>query len=66
MNVIPKKIVVDDKGNPLEVILPWSTFCDIAETMGCDLDAEAETDIREARQDLEACRHEAFTPLSSL
>lgn len=66
MNAIPKKIVVDERGVPLEVILPWSAFCDIAETLGWDLDAEAEADLQEARRDLEAGQHEAFVPLASL
>ncbi len=66
MTAIPKKIVVDEHGAPLEVILPWATFCEIAETMGYDLDAEAETDLRETRRDMEAGQRDAFIPLSSL
>jgi hypothetical protein len=66
MSVVPKKIVVDEHGKPLEVIIPWSAFCEIAETMGWDLDAEAEADLRETRRDLEAGKSDAFIPLSSL
>ena len=66
MNAIPKKIVVDEQGKPLEVILPWAAFCEIAETLGWDLDGEAEGDLRETRQDLETAQHQAFIPLSSL
>ena len=66
MNAIPRKIVVDEKGTPVEVILPWATFCEVAEVLGLDLDAEAEADLREARRDLEAGTSGAFGPLSSL
>jgi hypothetical protein len=65
MNAIPKKIVVNEKGSPVEVILPWSVFCDIAETLGLDLDAEAEADLRETRRDLEGGNADAFVPLPS-
>lgn len=66
MNAVPKKIVVDEQGKPLEVILPWAAYCEIAETLGWDLDEEAEADLRETRRDLEAGQHQAFVPLSSL
>lgn len=66
MKAISKKIVVDEQGAPLEVILPWPVFCEIAETLGWDLDEEAETDLRASRRDLESGGDEAFLPLSSL
>ena len=66
MNAIPKKIVVDEKGAPVEVILPWATFCEVAEILGLDLDAQAEADLRQARRDLEGGTKDAFLPLSSL
>ena len=66
MNAIPKKIVVDAKGAPVEVILPWATFCDVVERLGLDLDTEAETDLRQTRRDLEAGTKDAFVPLASL
>ncbi len=66
MKTIPKKLVVDEKGVPVEVILPWATFCDVAEILGLDLEAEAEADLREARHDWGAGIKDAFVPLSSL
>ena len=63
MNGIPKKIVVDEKGSPVEVILPWKVFCEVAEVLGLDLDAEAEADLRETRRDLKAGNTDAFVPL---
>jgi PHD/YefM family antitoxin component YafN of YafNO toxin-antitoxin module len=64
MNAISKKVVLDERGAPLEVILPWATYCEIAETLGWDLDAGAEADLHETRRDLEAGRREAFQPLT--
>lgn len=63
MKAIAKKLVVDERGTPQEVILPWATFCEIVETLGWDLDEEAEADLRETRSALEAGRREAFQPL---
>ncbi|HUS34512.1 MAG TPA: hypothetical protein VM680_04090 [Verrucomicrobiae bacterium] len=63
MTAIPKKIVVDEKGRPVEVIVPWAAFCEIAEAFGWDLDDGAKADLREARADIEAKREDAFLPL---
>ncbi|HMP08030.1 MAG TPA: hypothetical protein PJ982_16905 [Lacipirellulaceae bacterium] len=65
MQTIPRKLVVDERGAPLEVILPWPAFCELAETLGWDLDDAAQAELREARQDLAAGRSEAFVPLGS-
>ena len=48
---IQKKILVDEHGAPKEAIIPWKQFCEIAETLGFDLDEEATTDFRAARRD---------------
>ena len=40
-----------------------AVFCELAEILGLDLDAEAEADLRETRRDLEAGRTDAFVPL---
>ena len=66
MTAIQKKIVVDEDGTPLEVIIPWTQFCELSEALGLDLDDEAMTDLREARGDLEKGDKAAFTPLSEL
>lgn len=63
MNAIPRKIVIDEKGDPVEVILSWSTFCEVIEMLGLDLDAEAEADLRETRRDLAAGIEDAFVSL---
>lgn len=37
MMSIHRKIVVDEHGNPQEVIIPWDEFQGIAEILGLDL-----------------------------
>jgi len=62
--VLQKKIVVDENGVPQEVIIPWSQFCELAETLGLDLDEEAIADLRVTRADLERGDQEAFMPVN--
>ena len=66
MNAIRKKIVVDEQGNPREVIIPWSQFREMSEALGLDLDEKAKRDLRTARRDLKRGKAAAFKPLSAL
>ena len=66
MNAIQKRIVIDEHGEPLEVIIPWAHFCELSEALGLDLDAETTAGLREAKRDWESGNHAAFTPLSEL
>ncbi len=66
MNAIRKKIVVDDRGNPREVIISWAQFCEMSEALGLDLDEKAKLDLRAARRDLKRGKTNAFKPLSAL
>jgi hypothetical protein len=36
MQSLGKKIVLDERGNPLEVIIPWQQFCEISQSLGLD------------------------------
>lgn len=60
MITIHKKYVIDDQGNPKEVIIPFEDFQMIEELLGLDLDQEAIEDIRQARQDREEGNKEAY------
>lgn len=64
MTSITKKLIVDDKGNPQEVIIPWDQFVVIEELLGLDFDDEALIDLQEARRDLEEGNEDAFVALS--
>ena len=66
MAAIEKKIVVDEQGRPLEVILSWKQFCELMEQLGYDLDEEAQGDLRAAREDLQKSDPNVFIPLSEL
>lgn len=66
MTTIQKKIVIDEHGEPQEVIIPWAQFCELSEALGLDLDAAAQAELREAIEDSRARRREAFTSLDEL
>ena len=66
MMSIEKKFVVDEHGNPKEVIVSWDDFQKIEELLGLDLDDEAINDLREARSDREARKKDAYLDLDSI
>jgi hypothetical protein len=66
MIAIQKKIVVDEMGNPQEVIIPWAQYCELMEVLGLDLDDEAAADLRAARKDWQEGKAAAFKPLPEL
>ena len=66
MNAIQKKIVIDEHGEPQEVIIPWAQFCELSEALGLDLAETEQAQLREALEDSRARRREAFTPLEEL
>lgn len=65
MIAIPKKIVVDQRGRPQEVIISWAQFCEWSEALGLDLDRKAKADLRATRRDLRRRDKAAFKPLSA-
>lgn len=66
MTTIHKKIVVDENGNPKEVIIPWEEFRQIEEALGLDLDDEATKQLREADADMRGGKKDAFVPFDEL
>jgi len=66
MTAIPKKLVVDERGAPVEVIIAWSDYQDLAERLGWDLEPKDIEDLHEARRDWQSGNEEAFVPLSEL
>jgi hypothetical protein len=66
MTALRKRIVVDEKGNPTDVIISWAQFRELSEALGLDLDEKAKTDLRATRRDLKRPNPAAFKPLSSL
>ena len=66
MTALRKRIVVDEKGNPTDVIISWAQFRELSEALGLDLDDKAKADLRSTRRDLKRANPAAFKPLSSL
>jgi hypothetical protein len=66
MIAIQKKIVVDERGRPKEVIISWNKFCEMCEALGIDLDKEARLDLHTTRRDWNRRNMAAFKPLSAL
>jgi len=63
---INKKYIVDEQGNPKEVIIPVDDFRKIEELLGWDLDEEAVKQLCEARRDREKANKEAYIDLDSI
>ncbi|NPA49051.1 MAG: hypothetical protein GXO20_03660 [Thermodesulfobacteria bacterium] len=63
---IPKKVVYDENGKPIEVIIPWEVFVEIEEALGLDLDDDARKALKEARQDRENGKEETYVPLEEI
>jgi PHD/YefM family antitoxin component YafN of YafNO toxin-antitoxin module len=61
---IQKKLVVDERGQPQEVIISWEQYQQIIEILGLDLDDAAIADLREARRDRIAEKRDAYVALN--
>lgn len=66
MLTVHKKIVLDKKGKPTEVILPWLEFKKMEELLGLDLDNTAIEDLKQAKKDRESGRKGAYVDLNSI
>ena len=59
---ITRKLVLDEKGNPSEVLIPYEQFVELAETYGLDLAENEQNELREALADSKARNRDAFIP----
>ncbi len=66
MLTLEKKLIVDQAGNPTEVIISWEDFLLIEELLGLDLDQAAIDDLEIARQDREMSDVDAYLDLDDL
>jgi PHD/YefM family antitoxin component YafN of YafNO toxin-antitoxin module len=66
MLTVHKKIVVDEKGKPTEVIIPWRKYKEIEELLGLDLDKRAIEDLRQAQKDREQGKKGVYVELDSI
>jgi PHD/YefM family antitoxin component YafN of YafNO toxin-antitoxin module len=63
---IRKKYIVDDKGNPKEVIIPLEDFEKIEELLGWDLDKGAIEQLYQAREDRGNRKMDAYVDVDSI
>ena len=66
MVTVHKKIVIDKKGKPTEVIIPWKEYKEIEELLGLDLDKKAIEGLKQARRDREKGKKDAYVELDSI
>jgi len=57
---ITRKVVLDENGDPAEVIIPYAQFLEIVEAFGLDLDATEQRELREAIADSSRGHRNAF------
>ena len=63
---INKKYIVDEQGNPKEVIIPFEDFRKIEELLGWDFDEETIQQLHEAKRNRERGNKEAYVDLDSI
>lgn len=63
---IQKKVVIDEQGQPQEVIISWKQFQQISEILGLDLNQEAIDDLRQAQHDRAVKNHDAYVDLNAI
>lgn len=66
MITVHKKIIVDEKGKPTEVIIPWEEYKEIEDILGLDLDKNAIEDLKQAKEDREKGKNDAYVELDSV
>ena len=63
---INKRYIVDEHGDPKEVVILLEDYRKIEELLGLDLDDETVKQLREARRDRESGNKEAYVDLDSI
>ena len=56
-------MVVNEHGQPMEVIIPWENYLEIEELLGLDLDELAIDDLRQGRSDRKQRKGDAYLNL---
>ncbi|MDZ7580621.1 MAG: hypothetical protein U5R30_08365 [Deltaproteobacteria bacterium] len=63
---INKRYIVDENGNPKEVVILLEDYKKIEELLGLDLDNETLEQLREVRKDRESGNRNAYMELDSI
>jgi len=60
--IITRKLVLNEKGEPSEVLIPYEQFVELAKICGLDLGNEEQKELREALADSKSGNKDAFVP----
>lgn len=60
---ISKRYIVDEEGNPKDVVIPVEEYRKIEELLGWDLDKDAVKHLREAKKERDRGDKEAYVDL---
>ncbi len=63
---INKRYIVDEEGNPKEVIIPLDDYKKMEELLGWDLDDETIKQLHEAKKDRDSGNKVAYVDLASI
>ena len=63
---ISKKYIVDERGNPKEVVILLEDYIKIEEMLGLDLNDETVIQLREAQKDRKSGNKDAYIDLDSI
>jgi hypothetical protein len=63
---IKKRYIVDEDGNPKEVVILLDDYKKIEELLGLDLDRETVKQLRDARKDRDSGNKAAYVDLDSI
>lgn len=66
MLTLHKKLIVDECGNPTDVVIPWPEFVELSEILGLDLNEAALDDLKAAQADRQAGNQDAFLDLDEI
>ncbi|MBL68470.1 MAG: hypothetical protein CMO74_08485 [Verrucomicrobiales bacterium] len=65
-STIQKKFVVDENGEPVEVVIPYAQFMEWVETYGLDFSEQERAELKAAIADSQSGNREAFESLESV
>ena len=63
---INKRYIVDERGNPKEVVILLEDYIKIEEMLGLDLNDETVLQLREAQEDRQSGNKDAYIDLDSI
>ncbi len=63
---IRKKIVLDEYGNPTEVIIPYKEFLELEELLGLDLEDEVKEHLRQAKNERIISKENSYISLDEI